>query len=433
MKRRTLPAIAAIASAALLVLAACGDDGDNGDKDKSIQVLGTDGNSNEALGEEFSKDKGSLANFRGTTPLTELSSDFQDRLHGVNPDITTFNYAGESYDAVTIAALAAELARSNSGTTFAPFINGVTTGGEKCTSFQACKTLIDAGKDIDYDGVSGPLEFTEPGEPSVASFGLLEFDDAGKMSVAEYLIAGDKAKAVSTAPTAAPRDQSASGTFKVGTLLPHTGSLSAYGPSMTGGAHLAVKEINAAGGVNGGQVTTEDRDDGTDPTVAGTSADALLQADVSVVIGAAGSTVSKSVLEKITSAGVVMISPSNTSDEFTTIADNGLYFRTAPPDVLQSQPLANLILDDGADRVAVLYQETAYGKGLADNVKTNLVAADVPDGDVLLIAYDPNGRDFTAEVEQAKSHKPEYVLVIGYNESNSIIKKLNEKGIGPKK
>ncbi|NUS74347.1 MAG: ABC transporter substrate-binding protein, partial [Corynebacteriales bacterium] len=113
--------------------------------------------------------------------------------------------------------------------------------------------------------------------------------------------------------------------------------------------------------------------------------------------------------------------------------DNGLYFRTAPPDVLQAKPLANLILEDGADRVVVMYQNTAYGEGLAKNVQKNLIAGDVPEGDVLLIAYDEKGRDFSAEVNKAADHDPEYILVIGYDESQSIVKKLNEKGIGPKR
>ena len=53
---------------------------------------------------------------------------------------------------------------------------------------------------------------------------------------------------------------------------------------------------------------------------------------------------SLSVIDKITGDGVVQISPANTSDELTDYADKGLYFRTAPPDVLQGRVLGDLIL-----------------------------------------------------------------------------------------
>jgi branched-chain amino acid transport system substrate-binding protein len=51
----------------------------------------------------------------------------------------------------------------------------VTTGGEKCTTFKDCAAALKAGKDIDYDGVSGPVEFNEAGDPAVATIGIYEY------------------------------------------------------------------------------------------------------------------------------------------------------------------------------------------------------------------------------------------------------------------
>jgi hypothetical protein len=432
MKQRNIVRAVAVAAAVLLAVAGCGND-DDGGKDKQVKVLGTDGNTGQGTADQF-KDKGALVGLRGTAPLTDLGDDFKNKMLALNPNITVFNFSAESYDAAIVSALAAETARSTQGTEIAKYINGVTTKGEKCKTFSDCKKLLDQNKDIDYDGVSGPLEFTDPGEPSVASFGIISYDRNNKVSDTKFEIAGDKSKATKTEPTVPARNTpAAGGPLKLGTLLSETGGLSQYGPAFFGGVRLAVKDLNEAGGVNGQQVALEERDDGTDPNVAGPAADALLREDVDVIIGCAGSTVSKSVIDKITGAGVVMFSPSNTSDEFTTYNDRGLYFRTAPPDVLQSRPLANLILDDGADRVAILYQNTSYGAGLAKNVKKNLENADVPGGNVLLIPYDEKGRDFSTEVQKAKNHDPEYVVVVGYAESVTILKKLNEVGIGSKR
>src|SRR3712207_1829866 len=104
----------AVSGAALLALAACGggDEGGTsaeggGSDEKQINVYGTDGNVGDPLGEQF-QDEGALEGMKGTTPLTDLSPEFRDRLLEVDPNLgNTFNYAGESYDAVVITALAA--------------------------------------------------------------------------------------------------------------------------------------------------------------------------------------------------------------------------------------------------------------------------------------------------------------------------------------
>ena len=75
---------------------------------------------------------------------------------------------------MTIIALAVEEAQDD-GIAYASEINGITRDGEKCTDFASCKAIIDAGGDPDYDGMSGPLEFTGNGEPLEASYGVLTF------------------------------------------------------------------------------------------------------------------------------------------------------------------------------------------------------------------------------------------------------------------
>src|SRR5690606_4254792 len=74
-----------------------------------IPVYGTDGNMGNALAEQFD-DPSAIAGMKGTTPLTDLSSDFTDRLDEVDPNLEDYNYSGESYDAVIITALAANIA-----------------------------------------------------------------------------------------------------------------------------------------------------------------------------------------------------------------------------------------------------------------------------------------------------------------------------------
>src|SRR3712207_4215058 len=138
MRTATPLRAAVLAAAALLTVTACGGGDDpaaadgGGSAEKQVNVYGADGNMNNGLGEDFSE-PGVLAGMRGTVLLTDLGQEFRDRLLAIDPDLTNFNTAGETYDAVVITALAAQLAGSNQATAFAPYVNGVTFGGEVCT------------------------------------------------------------------------------------------------------------------------------------------------------------------------------------------------------------------------------------------------------------------------------------------------------------
>ena len=439
MAQRRLVRAAAVASAVLLAASACGGDGDTGGDGgkKLIKVYGVDGNMGNALGEKFT-DEGALAGMRGTTPLTKLGADFTARLKALDPKLVDVNYAGESYDAVVIAALAAETARSNAGAELGKFINAVTTGGDKCKDYKSCLDLVKAGKDVDYDGVTGPLEFTDAGEPAKASFGILQFGKNNKIDDAktEFVLAGDEKNATTKTATVPPQSKPFAGppALKVGTLLPQTGSLAFLGPPEFAGVNLAIKDVNENGGVNGKPVQVVHGDSGDASTdIANQTVDKQIQAGVSVIVGAASSSVSLKVIDKITSAGIVEISPANTSDKFTTYNDKGLYFRTAPPDTLQARALADEVLADGNKKVGILVLNDAYGTGLASNLEKNLADGGISSDSIVKKIYDPKATDFSSEIGAVKQMNPDAIVVIGFDESATIIKQMNEQAIGPKR
>ena len=66
-------------------------------------------------------------------------------------------------------------AGDDSGQSIASELINVSREGTKCTEFAECVELLDAGEDIDYDGVSGPIEFSEAGDPSVATIGIYQY------------------------------------------------------------------------------------------------------------------------------------------------------------------------------------------------------------------------------------------------------------------
>jgi hypothetical protein len=443
MRTRTYARSIAVTSAALVALTACGGGDDSGSGsggdasasgEKQVNIYGTDGNMGSTLGDDF-EEQGSLAGMKGTTPLTELAGDFRDQLLQVDPNLgNTFNYAGETYDAVVITALAAQLAGTNDANVFKAYVNGVTTGGEKCDSYQACLDIINAGGNPDYDGRSGPLAFVDAGEPAAASFGILQFGDDNKIDdgQTQYVLAGDETNATSNeGPAPAATGTTSAEPLVIGTLLPLTGDLAFLGPPEVAGAKLAVQDINSAGGVFGQDVRLEEGDSGDATTDTATqTVDRLLQAGVNAIVGAASSGVSLNVIDRITGAGVMQISPANTSDQFTTYNDNGLYFRTAPPDVLQARALADLIAEDGNNTVGILARNDPYGTGLASNTVDDLLAGGLSEDQVVSITYDPNAANFDSEVQRMVDLNPDGIVVIGFEESSRIIQGLNENGIG---
>src|SRR6478735_488228 len=248
---------------------------------------------------------------------------------------------------------------------------------------------------------------------------------------------GSSASATTVSTDCTPEQAKAAGApstapLKIGTLLPDTGSLSFLGPPMVAGAQLGVNDVNAAGGVLGQPVQLIPGDSGDTTTdTANTTVDRELAAGTQVIIGAASSSVSLKVIDKVSSAGVVMFSPANTSDQFVCYPDKGQYFRTAPTDVLQAQAVSQLISDDGGQRVSILALNDPYGTGLADNIQKNLVDAGIPEDQIQKIIYDPNAQSFNSEIDQVKDFAPDAVAVVGFEESAKIITRMHEVGIGP--
>jgi len=407
--------VATLAVMALLA-GACGNDDDNN-------------NDNDNAGKKKA-DSGELTGMKGTTPLTKLDDAFKNRLLSVDKNLKDFNYGAESFDIVVILSLAAEKAKTD-GLAMANEINGVTRTGEKCKTFKACKDLITAGKDIDYDGVAGPGEFSGNGEPTVGSYGVLEFGDDNRIDddKTEYKIENAPAEA-DVPQQAAQGSRRGDGVLKIGTLLPETGNLAFLGPPEFAGVTLGINEVNAAGGVLGKPVQTTKGDSGdTSTDIATQTVNRELSEGVDAIIGAASSSVTLTVIDKIVNAGVVMFSPANTSKKLSTYDDKGLYFRNAPSDILQGGVLAEVVSGDGHENIGILALDDDYGTGLAEDFKK---AFEESGGKVVdTVIYDPQATGFDPEVDKIKGQDVDAILLIGFDESSRVLATMIEKGIGP--
>jgi branched-chain amino acid transport system substrate-binding protein len=225
-------------------------------------------------------------------------------------------------------------------------------------------------------------------------------------------------------------DECAATSLVLGTLLPATGDLAFLGPPEFAGVELALEEIDAAGGVLGSPVTYIEGDSGDTTTdIASQTVDSQLAQGVNAIIGAASSGVSLTVIDKITSNGVVQFSPANTAPILTTYADNGLYFRNSPSDVLQGAVIAQSAVDAGITNMAVVARQDPYGEGLAAaTVKNFTDAGGTITSDIL---YDPAAPSFEAEVAEIKAGGPDAVAVIGFEETVKLVQEMIKQGVGP--
>jgi branched-chain amino acid transport system substrate-binding protein len=145
-----------------------------------VGLYGADGLRNTDLGSLVSPDDPSVIDgMKGTAPASADNPDFVTSLEEFAPELEQTQFAPQVFDCVTIMALAAEQAKSTTAEDFKDVVNGITKDGEKCDTFADCKKLIDEGTDIDYDGVSGPLDFTDAGEPGSATIEVYGFSDGG--------------------------------------------------------------------------------------------------------------------------------------------------------------------------------------------------------------------------------------------------------------
>lgn len=235
----------------------------------------------------------------------------------------------------------------------------------------------------------------------------------------------------STSDDAAPAAEG-DGTLTFGSLLPQTGSLAFLGPPEFAGVDLAVADINAAGGVNGAEVVHVRGDSGdTDSGIAPAETDKLLDAGADVIVGAASSGVSLTVIDKIMSAGSVMFSPANTSTSFDEgdYANPDLYFRTAPSDILQGAVLANLLVQDGKKNVAIMARQDAYGETLAGEIKKNLEAQGSKVAETVF--YGEKAQSYDTQVQDIAGAGADAVVLVAFEETTAIVPQLIAAGAGP--
>ena len=107
----------------------------------------------------------------------------------------------------------------------------------------------------------------------------------------------------------------AGGTFKIGVIGPLTGPAASYGIAVQNGADLAVKEINAAGGVNGIMLESNAQDDEHDPQKSVNAYNTLKDWGAQVIVGSTTSDPCIAVAAETSNDNMFQITPSGSAVE----------------------------------------------------------------------------------------------------------------------
>ena len=260
----------------------------------------------------------------------------------------------------------------------------------------------------------------------IAILALIAAACGGADEVVEEEVVVETTEAPTT--TEAPAEEAPSDPLVLASLMPLSGDLASLGPGIALGAKLAVDQINAAGGINGQPVQLIEGDSGCDGALALTSLTDVIGQGAQGVMGAACSGTSLAILDTAIENQVVMVSPSNTSPQFTKIDKKGFYARTAPSDLLQGEVLASLLVEDGVSSVSIISRADSYGRGLAEATAEAFEAAG---GTVKTIVYHAtDATEFTSEVTAVGKGAPEAIVGILFPETGcGVLQPAFEQGL----
>ncbi len=218
--------------------------------------------------------------------------------------------------------------------------------------------------------------------------------------------------------------------YVFGFLGPGPGQLDALAAGQAKALDLAVKDINAAGGVLGGQVASVRRDELLDTPI-DADLDALTAEHANAVLGPVGSGSAFELVPLLAQQQLLGCSASATAASVT--ADNSArtFFRTALRDDASTPVIADRIMTPKDDEtplpatITVLGREDTYGSELVGELAGQLTARGAA---VTTMLYPPYRLQFDEEVEAILAAPPDRLVVASYAEGGAILRQLVDGG-----
>nr|WP_246279698.1 ABC transporter substrate-binding protein [Psychromicrobium silvestre] len=206
-------------------------------------------------------------------------------------------------------------------------------------------------------------------------------------------------------------------TLKIGLLLDSPADRQFLNASQSAAVTLAVRQINAAGGVNGKPVQVTSGQAGSPLNDQLTT---ITASQAAVVIGPTDSAAAVTAVAALNKTRTLLISPANGDPALSQLNSGGYYFRTAPSELLQASVLARLAEQNSKNKkVAIVYQAGDYGREL--NQKTT--AALAAEGITSVVSVEAQNASEAAQ--KAKQSGAESVLLLAQDRAPELLAELS--------
>lgn len=198
---------------------------------------------------------------------------------------------------------------------------------------------------------------------------------------------------------------------------PMSGFQANGGQTVVGGVRLKAEQVNRAGGVAGYKINVVALDDESDPDVALAITDEVKAAldrgdNIAGFIGHYNSGETLAAMEVYGDLPLVVIT-SNASNVQLTQKGYDRFFRIVANDRVQADADADFLVDElAARRIAILYNDTAYGRGLFQEMERALSERGA---EIVLSREVKEAQDrYTEEVEAIRAANPDAIFYGGY-------------------
>lgn len=214
----------------------------------------------------------------------------------------------------------------------------------------------------------------------------------------------------------------------LGQSAPFTGPSAQLGLQFHLGAQLYLEQVNAQGGVNGRHIEIQRLDDGYEPERCVANTKALIADGVFALFGYVGTDTSLAALPLAVAAKTPFFAPSSGAlalrEPFSRYA---IHVRASTAD--ETSSIVRQVTAVGIKRIAVLYQNDAYGKSGLEGVQRALKAQGLEP--VALGTVERNSSEVAAALKNILAARPEAIVQIGaYKACATFIRLARQQGFG---
>jgi branched-chain amino acid transport system substrate-binding protein len=217
----------------------------------------------------------------------------------------------------------------------------------------------------------------------------------------------------------------------IAVVAPITGPLASFGEDVKRSATAGAQAVNEAGGVDGRKIRIVIEDDACDPKQAVTVANRIIGQGIKFVDGHTCSGASIAAAEVYADNNVLMMSGGSSNPALTEKGHPTIMRLFGRDDAQGAFAAAWIAENEKSKRIAILHDESAYGKGLATIVKETLNAAGI--SEVLFEGINPGEKDYVAVVTKLRSAGADFLYFGGYHtEAGLIVRQAAEQGYRPR-